>query len=64
VPTTWVHAVARLGNHLPLPLNTHRLQKLTESYVVGNAKIVAAIGKELPVKIEEGLLKTFRSFTP
>ena len=64
VPTAWVHAVARLGNHLPFPLNTHRLQKLTESYVVGNAKIVAAMGKELPVKIEEGLLKTFRSFEP
>lgn len=63
VPTAWIHAVARLGNHLHLPLNTHRLQKLTESYVVGNAKIVAAIGKELPIKIEEGLLKTFRSFT-
>ena len=64
VPTAWVHAVARLGNHLHLPLNTHRLQKLTESYVVGNAKIKHAIGKELPVKIEEGLLKTFRSFAP
>jgi nucleoside-diphosphate-sugar epimerase len=64
VPCAWVTMAARLGNHLGLPLNTHRLQKLTESYVVGNAKIVAAMGKELPVKIEEGLLRTFRSFTP
>jgi nucleoside-diphosphate-sugar epimerase len=62
VPCSWVTMVAQLGNHLGLPLNTHRLQKLTESYVVGNAKIVAAMGKELPVKIEEGLLRTFRSF--
>ena len=64
VPTAWVHSLARLGNHLGLPLNTHRLQKLTESYVVGNTKIVAAIGKDLPVKIEEGLLRTFRWFAP
>lgn len=62
VPCAWVTIAARLGNHLGLPLNTHRLQKLTESYVVGNAKIKHAIGKELPVKIEEGLLRTFRSF--
>jgi nucleoside-diphosphate-sugar epimerase len=62
VPCAWVTMAARLGNHLGLPLNTHRLQKLTESYVVGNAKIKHAIGKELPVKIEEGLLRTFRSF--
>lgn len=62
VPCAWVTMAARLGNHLRLPLNTHRLQKLTESYVVGNAKIKHAIGKELPVKIEEGLLRTFGSF--
>jgi nucleoside-diphosphate-sugar epimerase len=62
VPCAWVTMAARLGSHLGLPLNTHRLQKLTESYVVGNAKIKHAIGKELPVKIEEGLLRTFRSF--
>ena len=64
IPCSWVTMAARLGNHLHLPLNTHRLQKLTESYVVGNAKIVAAMGKELPVKTEDGLLRTFRSFAP
>jgi hypothetical protein len=31
---------------------------------VGNSKIVAAIGKELPVKTEDGLLRTFGSFAP
>lgn len=62
VPCAWVNTLARLGNFLHLPLNTHRLQKLTESYVVSNAKIKQAIGKELPVKTEEGLLRTFRSF--
>lgn len=47
---------------LSMPLNSERLQKLTENYVVSNMKIVAAIGKPLPVMVEEGLLETFGSF--
>jgi len=49
---------------LHLPLNSERLQKLTESYVVSNAKMTQAIGKPLPVKAKDGLLKTFGSFSP
>ena len=62
VPTSWIHALARLGNCLNLPLNKNRLEKLTESYVVSNTKILAAIGKSLPISSKEGLLKTFQSF--
>jgi nucleoside-diphosphate-sugar epimerase len=54
---------ARLGDFLKLPLNSERLQKLTESYVVSNAKIKAAIGKPLPVSSKIGLIKTFQSFS-
>jgi len=57
-----IQQIARLGDILHLPLNTERLQKLTSSYVVSNAKIKAAIGKPLPVSTREGLLKTFKSF--
>jgi nucleoside-diphosphate-sugar epimerase len=53
---------ANMGNVLKLPLNEERLQKLTESYVVSNKKLISAIGKPLPVSSREGLLKTFRSF--
>jgi nucleoside-diphosphate-sugar epimerase len=58
----FIDCVAFLGDKLHLPLNTERLQKLTSSYVVSNAKIKAAIGKPLPVSSKEGLLKTFKSF--
>ena len=58
----FIEGFASIGNKLNLPLNTERLQKLTSSYVVTNAKIKAAIGKPLPVSIREGLLKTFKSF--
>ena len=58
----FIEGVASIGDKLHLPLNTDRLQKLTSSYVVSNAKIKAAIGKPLPVSSREGLLKTFKSF--
>ena len=58
----FIGGVASIGDKLHLPLNTERLQKLTSSYVVNNAKIKAAIGKPLPVSSREGLLKTFKSF--
>jgi hypothetical protein len=54
--------VAKIGNLLNLPLNEERLQKLTESYVVSNKKILSALGKPLPISSKEGLMKTFRSF--
>jgi nucleoside-diphosphate-sugar epimerase len=62
IPSSWIQACAKLGDHLPLPLNSERLQKLTENYVVSNQKLVAAIGKPLPIGSKEGLLKTFDSF--
>jgi nucleoside-diphosphate-sugar epimerase len=62
VSAFWIRRVAKLGDFLQLPLNSERLQKLTENYVISNQKIVAAIGKPLPIKTEEGLLKTFMSF--
>jgi nucleoside-diphosphate-sugar epimerase len=58
----FIEGVASIGEKLRLPLNTERLQKLTSSYVVSNAKIKTAIGKPLPVSSREGLLKTFKSF--
>jgi nucleoside-diphosphate-sugar epimerase len=58
-----IMVLARVGDLLKLPLNSERLQKLTESYVVNNAKIKKALGKQLPVSSTEGLIKTFQSFS-
>jgi len=58
-----VQWVAKVGTVLHLPLNTERLQKLTENYVVSNAKIKQALGVDkMPVRAEEGLRKTVSSF--
>jgi nucleoside-diphosphate-sugar epimerase len=58
----FIEGFTSIGDRLHLPLNTERLQKLTSSYVVSNAKIKLAIEKPLPVSSREGLLKTFKSF--
>lgn len=57
-----IKVLARIGDLLKLPLNSERLQKLTESYIVSNVKIKEALGKRLPVSSKEGLIKTFQSF--
>ena len=54
---------AGIGTLLHLPLNTERLRKLTENYVVSNDKIKRALGiDKMPVTAKEGLIKTICSF--
>lgn len=63
INSKFISSVAKMGDHLKLPLNSERLKKLTESYVVSNAKIKSALNIErLPLSAEEGLIKTIESF--
>lgn len=63
LPVSWVQRFVRLGDIVPLPLNSERLKKLTESYVVSNQKIKDSLGlKELPLSIKQGLSNTIQSF--
>lgn len=58
-----ISGFAKVGDIVGLPLNSERLKKLTESYVVSNAKIKTALGlSKLPVSAKEGLEKTIKSF--
>ncbi|MDP4239920.1 MAG: NAD-dependent epimerase/dehydratase family protein [Bacteroidota bacterium] len=58
-----VEQCAKIGSILHLPLNTERLQKLTENYVVSNSKLKKELGiTKMPVTAEEGLRKTIESF--
>lgn len=54
--------LSKIGDKTNFQLNSIRLKKLTESYVVSNTKIIKQIGKPLPVSSEKGMLKTFNSF--
>ena len=59
-----INRLAKVGDKIKFPLNTERLDKLTDNYRVGNAKIKQALGIEkLPVSIEDGIVKTIKSFT-
>ena len=62
IPKGFITFIARLGDLLHLPLNSERLTKLTENYLVSNQKLKNALGKELPVQAREGLLATLASF--
>ena len=63
IPRGLMNGVARVGDWLHLPLNSLRMQKLTENYVVSNAKIKAALGMTaMPVRAVDGLRGTIESF--
>lgn len=58
-----IKLMARIGDHLGLPLNSERLKKLTESYIVSNQKLKKALGIEkMPYNATEGMRNTFDSF--
>jgi nucleoside-diphosphate-sugar epimerase len=62
-PKKLINGLAKMGDLLHLPFNSERLQKLTETYVVSNAKLKLALKIDsLPVQANKGLLDTLRSF--
>ncbi|WDF68973.1 NAD-dependent epimerase/dehydratase family protein [Sphingobacterium oryzagri] len=68
-PSLWhispkiIYGLAKVGDRLSLPLNTERLKKLTESYVVSNKKIKDELQLDkLPVSAQEGIRRTIKSF--
>lgn len=64
VPKFFIRALAALGNILPLPLNTRRLNKMTGNLRLSNQKIKDALKLEsLPVDAWSGLRKTIQSFS-
>ena len=58
-----IRLMADFGDVVGLPLNSERLKKLTESYVVSNLKLKKALGIEkMPYTAGEGMRRTFDSF--
>lgn len=63
IPPRVMRFVAKVGDAFRLPLNSERLKKLTESYMVSNKKLRNALGWEhMPVRAEDGMRETFFSF--
>lgn len=63
LPKGLVILLAKLGDILPLPLNSERLEKLTENAVVDASPLLKALDiKSLPLRTLDGFKKTFDSF--
>lgn len=62
ISSIFINYLAKVGDIMKLPLNSERLDKLTESYVVSNAKVKRALDIEkLPLSSRQGLKKTIES---
>jgi len=63
IPPIFIQFIAKIGDVIPFPLNSERLKKLTESYLVSNDKIKKGLNiDKLPLSTKDGLEKTIRSF--
>lgn len=63
IPRKLISFAAKTGDVVGLPLNSERLKKLTENYIVSNQKLKNALNiQKLPVSTEEGLEKTIKCF--
>ncbi|MBO7722099.1 MAG: NAD-dependent epimerase/dehydratase family protein [Kiritimatiellae bacterium] len=63
LPKGLMKFAAAVGDRLHLPLDTERLGKLTEDSVVDNSALKKMLGWErMPVRAEDGMRSTFRSF--
>lgn len=62
IPQGLMKCFAKFGDALHLPLNTERLGKLTDDYIVSNQDIKIALSVErMPVEAKEGLRESIRS---
>lgn len=63
IPVNLISVLVKIGDVFSLPLNSERLKKLTETYIVSNSKIKQALGIDnLPLSSKEGISVTVQSF--
>ena len=63
IPKGLMYFAAKIGDILHLPLNTERIEKLTEDSFVDNSKLRAALGwTRMPIRAEDGMRDTLRYF--
>ncbi|MDO5615021.1 MAG: NAD-dependent epimerase/dehydratase family protein [Cruoricaptor ignavus] len=63
IPKSVIIILAKIGDFVPIPLNTKRLKKMTGNLEVSNKKIKSTLGiTRLPLTAEEGIRKTIKSF--
>lgn len=62
IPKGLMMIIAKIGDALHLPLNTERMEKLTENHIVSNREIKLALDVDrLPIEAKEGLRQSIMS---
>lgn len=62
-PKSLIKGLAKIGDFIPIPLNTKKLKKLTNNLLVSNQKINILIKLDtLPLTATKGIEKTIKSF--
>lgn len=62
IPKRMMKVIAKVGDTIQLPLNTERLGKLTENYIIDNNDVKHALRVErMPIGAREGLQRTILS---
>ena len=63
IPKGLMRFAAKIGDILHLPLNTERIEKLTEDSFVDNSKLRAVLDwTQMPIRAEDGMRDTLRYF--
>lgn len=63
LPKSFVKTIAKIGDFIPIPLNSKRLKKMTGNLLVSNAMIKDKLSvKNLPLTAREGLERTIKEF--
>lgn len=61
MPKFLIILIAKIGDHIGFPLNSHSLTKLTENFIVSNNKIKATLGSKYNFQSKKGLIKLFKN---
>lgn len=63
IPSMLIRAIARVGDFVPIPLNSKRLKKMTANLLISNQLIKSKLAiDQMPETALEGLYKTIISF--
>jgi nucleoside-diphosphate-sugar epimerase len=62
IPKFIIKTLAKFGDIFKLPFNSFTVQKITDSFVINNNKIKAALKSELPYSTQDGILKINKNF--
>lgn len=63
LPKFLIIGLAKIGDYIPIPLNTKRLKKMTSNLLVSNQVIKNNLGiDKLPLTTREGMEKTIQTF--